>query len=299
MIDAQEMDFSGSQKYGHLNMEKQQDLVNFERIAKAIAFLQDNFKAQPSLTEIADHVHVSPDHFQRLFQEWAGTSPKKFLQYTSIQHAKQLLASQQTNLFHASFETGLSSTSRLHDLFIQIEGMTPAEYKQGGRQLTIRYAYHASPFGKVLIASTGKGVCYVAFEDQENDVLETLFNSYPNATFVRENSPYQAAVLAFFNRDWSNLQAVKLHLRGTPFQLHVWEALLKIPAGQLASYRQVATEIGKSSASRAVGTAIGSNPIAYLIPCHRVIQTSGLLGGYRWGLHRKTAIIAWESALTT
>jgi len=280
-------------------MEKQQDLINFERIAKAIAFLQDNFKAQPSLAEIAAHVHMSPDHFQRLFQEWAGTSPKKFLQYTSIQHAKQLLSGQQKNLFHTSFETGLSSTSRLHDLFIQIEGMTPAEYKQGGRQLTIRYAYHASRFGNVLIASTDKGVCYVAFEDEVTEVRETLFNSYPNATFVLENSPYQKAVLAFFNRDWSNLQAVKLHLRGTPFQLHVWAALLKIPAGRLASYRQVAEEIGNPSASRAVGTAIGSNPIAYLIPCHRVIQTSGLLGGYRWGLHRKTAIIAWESALKT
>ncbi|GHE43808.1 bifunctional transcriptional activator/DNA repair enzyme AdaA [Sphingobacterium griseoflavum] len=280
-------------------MEKPQDHLNFERIAKAIAFLQQNFRAQPSLSDIAGHVHVSPEHFQRIFQEWAGISPKKFLQYTSIQHAKRLLTGSQTNLFHASLETGLSSTSRLHDLFIQIEGMTPAEYKLGGRSLTICYAIYPSPFGNMLIASTSKGVCEVAFENGIDNLRESLFMSFPNATFANEHRPLHDAVIAFFHRDWSNLQALKLHLRGTPFQLRVWEALLKIPMGKLVSYQQVASEIGNAAASRAVGTAIGQNPIAYLIPCHRVIQTSGLLGGYRWGLPRKTAIIAWESAIQT
>ncbi|WDF69548.1 methylated-DNA--[protein]-cysteine S-methyltransferase [Sphingobacterium oryzagri] len=279
-------------------MEKQQDRVNYERIANAIDFLQKNFREQPSLAAIAAHVHVSPEHFQRIFQEWAGTSPKKFLQYTSIQHAKHLLAHQQTNLFDTSFQLGLSSTSRLHDLFVQIEGMTPAEYKQGGKQLLIKHAHYSSPFGGLLIASTGKGICHVAFDNANEDITETLFAKYPLAHFVNEPAEMHRDVLAFFHRDWSNLKAIKLHLRGTAFQLQVWEALLKIPAGQLYSYQQIANQIGNRAASRAVGTAIGSNPIAYLIPCHRVIQTSGLLGGYRWGLLRKTAIIAWESALT-
>lgn len=279
-------------------MEKQQNSINYERIANAIDFLQKNFREQPSLATIAAHVHVSPEHFQRIFQEWAGTSPKKFLQYTSIQHAKRILSQQQTTLFDTSFEVGLSSTSRLHDLFIQIEGMTPAEYKQGGTALVIRYADYTSPFGQLLIASTEKGICYVAFYNAPEDPRKALFAKYPQATFIAERSALHEGVLAFFNRDWSNLSEIKLHLRGTAFQLHVWEALLKIPAGQLLSYQQIARQIGNSSASRAVGTAIGSNPIAYLIPCHRVIQSSGLLGGYRWGMLRKSAIIAWESALT-
>ncbi|KGE13841.1 methylated-DNA--[protein]-cysteine S-methyltransferase [Sphingobacterium deserti] len=277
-------------------MEKQQDILNFNRIAEAIAFVQANYKSQPSLSAIANHVHVSPEHFQRIFQEWAGVSPKKFLQYTSIQHAKRLLIQEQSNLFETAYHTGLSSTSRLHDLFVKIEGMTPAEYQLGGKQLLIHYASYPSLFGNVLIASTPKGVCYVAFESSDEDVRQSLFNLYPLATFVAEASVIHGGVLAFFNRDWSDLKEVKLHLRGTPFQLNVWEALLKIPAGQLLSYQQIAKNIGRGTASRAVGTAIGSNPVAYLIPCHRVIQTSGLLGGYRWGLVRKRALIAWESA---
>lgn len=292
------MDFIYDGRIATLDMEKQQDLVNYDRIANAIEFLRRNFREQPSLAAIAEHVHVSPEHFQRIFQEWAGTSPKKFLQYTSIQHAKRMLTKEQANLFETSFAVGLSSTSRLHDLFVQIEGMTPAEYKQGGKQLTIRYAHYASPFGRLLIASTDKGICYAAFDSEEEDTLQALFSKYPKAKFIGEKSDVHDGVLAFFNKDWSNLKEIKLHLRGTAFQLHVWEALLKIPAGQLLSYQQIANKIGNSAASRAVGTAIGSNPIAYLIPCHRVIQSSGLLGGYRWGLVRKTAIIAWETALT-
>lgn len=279
-------------------MEKTQDTMNFERIAAAIEFVQANFREQPSLAAIAEHVHVSPAHFQRLFQDWAGTSPKKFLQYTSIQHAKSLLMQQQKTLFTATLDTGLSSTSRLHDLFIQVEGMSPAAYKKGGKQLPIYYACYPSPFGEVVIASTEKGICYVAFAMQGNDIVEQLFLKYPFAHFVQQIHPIHENVLRFFERDWTNLQQIKLHLRGTPFQLQVWEALLKIPSGQLLSYQQIAKQIGKSTASRAVGTAIGSNPIAFLIPCHRVIQSSGLLGGYRWGMTRKTALIAWESALT-
>lgn len=279
-------------------MEKLQHMVNYERIASAIAFVQQHFKEQPSLSDIAGHVHISPEHFQRMFQEWAGTSPKKFLQYITLQHAKMLLSEGKNSLFEAAFDTGLSSTSRLHDLFIKIEGMTPAEYKHGGRSLNLTYAYYPTPFGNTLIASTEKGICAVAFEDDAGEALRQLRVKYPNASFAHKEEGMHQAVLTFFNKDWDNLQEIKLHLRATTFQLKVWEALLKIPAGKLASYQQVAETLHHKRASRAVGNAIGSNPIAYLIPCHRVIQTSGVLGGYRWGTVRKKALIAWESALT-
>src|SRR5690606_17298486 len=279
-------------------MEKLQHMVNYERIASAIAFVQQHFKEQPSLSDIAGHVHISPEHFQRMFQEWAGTSPKKFLQYITLQHAKMLLSEGKNSLFEAAFDTGLSSTSRLHDLFIKIEGMTPAEYKHGGRSLNLTYAYYPTPFGNTLIASTEKGICAVAFEDDAGEALRQLQVKYPNASFAHKEEGMHQAVLTIFNKDWDNLQEIKLHLRGTTFQLKGWEALLKIPAGKLASYQQVAENLHHKRASRAVGNAIGSNPIAYLIPCHRVIQTSGVLGGYRWGTVRKKALIAWESALT-
>ncbi|WP_437922334.1 bifunctional transcriptional activator/DNA repair enzyme AdaA [Sphingobacterium sp. LRF_L2] len=277
-------------------MEKSQELINYERIASAITFVQQNFKSQPSLSQIAEHVHLSPEHFQRLFQEWAGTSPKKFLQYTSIQYAKSLLSKTEQTLFQATFQTGLSSTSRLHDLFVKIEGMSPAEYKNGGRNLKICYAHYSTFLGQIVIASTEKGICYVAFDNEEQGSLQELIKKFPNALFSEEERQEHRSVLSFFEKNWSNIQEVKLHLRGTDFQLKVWEALLKIPTGQLNSYQQIATQIGQEKASRAVGTAIGSNPIAFLIPCHRVIQTSGLLGGYRWGMIRKSVLIALESA---
>ncbi len=275
-----------------------QQELNYERIAKAIAYIQANFKSQPYLDEVAEVVHLSPFHFQRLFSEWAGTTPKKFLQYISIEHAKGLLQQKQATLFDAAQDTGLSGTGRLHDLFITIEGMTPAEYKNGGKNLVIKYNFADSPFGKVIVASTEKGICYIAFEPHEGNAVKRLIAKFPNAQLQLQSDNFQQNALDIFNHDWSKLSQIKLHLKGTDFQLKVWEALLKIPMGRLSTYGSIAAQIGTPTASKAVGTAIGSNPVAFLIPCHRVIQSSGAIGGYMWGPTRKTAIIGWESAQT-
>lgn len=271
-----------------------QETVNYQRIARAIEYINQHFRRQPTLSEVADHVHVSPFHFQRLFTDWAGTTPKKFLQYISLEHAKQILRRDAT-LFDATMETGLSAPSRLHDLFVKIEGMTPAEYKNGGRNLTIHYSFAESPFGNLIVASTTKGVCHMAFGDDQKMALDDLVGKFPNATFQQRVDQLQEAALAIFRKDWTGLSTVKLHLKGTDFQLKVWECLLKIPMGRLSTYSEIAKRIGHEKAGRAVGTAIGSNPVAFLIPCHRVIQSSGALGGYRWGLTRKSAMIGWES----
>lgn len=278
-------------------MNKQQE-TNYNRIAEAIEYIKTNFKDQPNLNEVAEHVHLSSFHFQRLFSEWAGTTPKKFLQYTSIEHAKKLLTDQQATLFDTAFETGLSGTGRLHDLFINIEGMTPAEYKNGAKNLSINYSFAESPFGKIIVASTSKGVCYMAFEDDEINALHNLKQKFPNAIFYLKLDSFQQKALSIFQNDWNQSNEIKLHLKGTDFQLKVWETLLKIPMGKLSTYGNIAQQIGNPNASRAVGTAIGSNPVAFLIPCHRVIQSSGNFGGYMWGSTRKTAIIGWESAKT-
>lgn len=274
-----------------------QEHINFNRIAEAIGYIQQNFKTQPNLDAIAEQVHVSPFHFQRMFTEWAGTTPKKFLQYISVEHAKHLLKGQAT-LFDASHETGLSGTSRLHDLFVNIEGMTPAEYKNGGKALTINYSFADSPFGSLIVASTDKGVCAMAFHDDEQQALNHVQQKFPNATFVRRLDLLQQRALFIFQNDWSKLSEIKLHLKGTDFQLKVWEALLKIPMGKLSTYGSIAEQIQQPNASRAVGTAIGSNPVAFLIPCHRVIQSTGTFGGYMWGPNRKAAIIGWEGVKT-
>ena len=273
-----------------------QDKMNYDRIAEAIDFIKNNFKAQPNLEEVAEKVHLSPFYFQRLFSEWAGTSPKKFLQYITVEHAKKLLKQNQTSLFEAANETGLSGTSRLHDLFVNIEGMTPAEYKNGGKNLEINFSFAESPFGNLLVASTTKGICHMAFYDNEQSALETLQSHFPKAFLQRKLDILQQNALFIFQNDWSKLKQIKLHLKGTDFQLKVWETLLKIPMGQLTTYGSVAQQIEKPNASRAVGTAIGNNPVAFLIPCHRIIQSTGNLGGYMWGTTRKTAIIGWESA---
>ena len=271
-------------------------MQDFQRIEKAIRFIRENFREQPDLDTIAQQVHLSPFHFQRLFQEWAGVSPKKFLQFTSVEYAKELLTHQET-LADVSYETGLSGSSRLHDLFIHIEGMTPGEYKEGGKNLNIRYKWAETVFGKILIASTQKGICHLSFLQDNDDSTEAeLLRRFPAATLEQKSDPLQDQALKFFQDDWKNLDRIKLHLKGTPFQIKIWQALLQIPAGALTSYLRIARQIGDLKASRAVGTAIGSNPIAYLIPCHRVITSAGQLGGYHWGIDRKSAIIGWEAA---
>jgi AraC family transcriptional regulator, regulatory protein of adaptative response / methylated-DNA-[protein]-cysteine methyltransferase len=275
-----------------------QQHINYTRIAEAIEYIKEHFRKQPNLDEVAKKVHMSPFHFQRLFTDWAGVSPKKFLQYISVEHAKQLLKQQQASLFDAAYETGLSGTGRLHDLFIKIEGMTPGEFKNGGENLFINYSYAESPFGHILVASTAKGICYIAFADDQQKALLDLREHFPKAQLRQMVDLVQQNALYIFTHDWSRLHQIKLHLKGTDFQLKVWEALLKIPMGQLATYGSIAQHIQQPNASRAVGTAIGSNPVAFLIPCHRVIQSTGSIGGYMWGPTRKTAIIGWEAAKT-
>lgn len=266
---------------------------HYDRIAQAIDYIQQNFQQQPQLDDVAAHIHLSPAHFQRLFTEWVGTSPKKFLQYTSIEYAKQILK-QQGSVLDATFESGLSSTSRLHDLFVQIEGMTPAEYKNGGESLSIHYQFEDTLFGEVLIASTQKGICALTFVDDQADALNKLISQFPQAIFIEQSDAFQQSALAILQHHPNQLAQIKLHLKGTDFQLKVWQSLLKIPMGQLSTYGQLAKAIDHAKAARAVGTAIGSNPVAFLIPCHRVIQATGALGGYEWGSVRKTAMIGWE-----
>lgn len=276
---------------------KAQDEINFKRIAEAIKYIQANFKSQPSLDEIAEKVNLSPFHFQRLFSEWAGTTPKRFLQYISVGYAKKLLQENNKTLFDTALETGLSGSSRLHDLFISVEGMTPGEYKNGGENLEIKYSFATTPFGNILTASTAKGICYIAFYDEKFAAIELLKGKFPAANFQQSVDVEQQKMLKIFQKDWTEINQIKLHLKGTEFQLKVWEALLKIPMGKLSTYGTIAKQINSPGAFRAVGTAIGNNPVAFLIPCHRVIQTSGALGGYHWGMDRKTAIIGWEASL--
>lgn len=278
---------------------KEQEKTNFSRIEEAIGYIQTNFKSQPGLDEVAGEIHISPFHFQRLFTDWAGVSPKKFLQYISVEYAKSILKDKQATLFDAAYETGLSGTSRLHDLFIKIEGMTPGEFKNGGENLSINYSYAESPFGNILVASTPKGICHMAFADDEHEAFRQLQNSFPNAHYKQMVDLIQQNALYIFTHDWSQLDQVKLHLKGTDFQLKVWETLLKIPMGKLSTYGNIAKQIKSPKASRAVGSAIGDNPVAFLIPCHRVIQSTGTFGQYHWGSTRKTAMIGWEAAKTS
>jgi AraC family transcriptional regulator of adaptative response/methylated-DNA-[protein]-cysteine methyltransferase len=278
-------------------MEKQEE-INYNRIAEAIDFYRHNFRDQPSLDTVAEHVHVSPFHFQRMFKEWAGVTPKQFLQYLTLEHAKQVLKKgQEVTLVDAAFESGLSGTSRLHDLFIKVEGMTPGEYKNGGEELAINYSFAESPFGNILIASTHKGICYMAFADGEEAVaLQELKDQFPNAKYRQLSDTIQQNALFIFTQDWNKLHEIKLHLKGTPFQIKVWEALLKIPMGELCTYSGLANKLNQPQASRAVGSAVGANPVAFLIPCHRVIKSTGEFGNYHWGSTRKNAMIGWEAS---
>lgn len=276
-------------------METQQEL-NYKRIAEAIEYYRSRFREQPSLEEVASHIHLSPFHFQRMFKEWAGVTPKQFLQYISIEHAKQLLRKSGTSLLNAAYDTGLSGTGRLHDLFIKIEGMTPGEFKNGGEALSINYSFAETPFGNMIVASTSKGICYMAFAENETAAFAILKQHFPRAGFRQFADRLQQNALFIFTQDWHKIDQVKLHLKGTGFQLKVWETLLKLPLGDIDTYGGLAAKIGKPAASRAVGTAVANNPVAYLIPCHRVVRSNGEFGEYHWGSVRKTAILGWESA---
>lgn len=273
----------------------EQEKINYDRIAIAIDYIRSNFKVQPNLDEIACKVNLSPFHFQRLFKDWAGVSPKKFLQYLTVEYAKNILR-QEATLFDAALETGLSGTSRLHDLFIKIEGMTPGEYKYGGNDLKINYSFSETLFGPILVAATNKGICHLSFVEDRAAALQNLKNQFPNASYQNLSDHIQRNALLIFTKDWNDIQQIKLHLKGTEFQIKVWEALLKIPMGKLTTYAGICSSVLKNKASRAVGTAIGKNPVAFIIPCHRVIRSSGEFGEYHWGTTRKTVLIGWEAS---
>jgi AraC family transcriptional regulator of adaptative response/methylated-DNA-[protein]-cysteine methyltransferase len=279
---------------------------HYRLIEKAILFIEANIHNQPELEEIAASVGVSEFHFQRLFTRWTGISPKRFMQFLTKEHAKELLARSE-NLLETTHQVGLSSLGRLHDLFVTTEAVTPGEYKSGGAGLTIRYGIHASPFGSCLIAATERGICNLSFvEAGEGRAIDQLAAGWPQARMVEDyktTAPLAARIFVDvsnrFNARLEPAVPLKLHLRGTNFQIKVWEALLKIPAGALTTYEQIAAYIGSPGALRAVGNAVGHNPVAYLIPCHRVIRKSGEYGDYRYGSARKKVILARESTLAT
>ena len=270
--------------------------IDFKRIEQAINYIRTHFKEQPNLDDIAAAVHLSPHHFQRLFAKWAGVSPKKFLQYTTIEYAKAQLKEQKT-LFDVSIDSGLSGTSRLHDLFVTVEAMTPGEYKNQGKNLTIYYSYPNTIFGTACVASTLKGVCYLAFGSAANAYKE-LVEIFPRAKYIHQQQPIHQEAIAFLQSPTNFLNPLQLHIKGTPFQLKVWNALLKIPLGELSTYGNISLHLNNPKANRAVGTAVGSNPVSFIIPCHRVIRSNGALGGYHWGLDLKVAMIGWEAAKT-
>lgn len=268
--------------------------INYRRVAEAIKYLTENFREQPSLLEVAENVNVSPYHFQKIFTDWAGISPKKFLQYLTVDELKKELQ-RTSNLSEAAERVGLSAQSRVYDLFVNIEAVTPHEYKTKGAGITIGYGVHDTPFGACLIASTARGVCALEFvETGEGEALAGLRNSWANARLVQEPQLTKELAERIFSP--AGNKEVKLLIRGTPFQVKVWQALIKIPFGRLCSYQAVANAIGTPQATRALGTAVGANPIAYLIPCHRVIRREAIIGQYRWGSLRKKALIGWERA---
>jgi len=273
--------------------------TDYPRIAQAIHFLEEHKLEQPTLDEVAEHIGLSPFHFQRLFRRWAGVSPKRFLQFLTAEHAKKLLR-QANSVLNTSLEVGLSGPGRLHDLMVSVEAMSPGEIKAGGEGIEIRYGWHETPFGTCLIGLTIRGVCQLAFVDEKRDrasAVNDLQKDWSSAALVEDGKVTANVIEQIFGeRDQHNLQRIPLLLRGTNFQLKVWQALLKIPEGGLVSYQQLAKQLGTPSASRAIGNAVGRNPIAYLIPCHRVLRSNGELGGYRWGTDRKKALLARELA---
>jgi AraC family transcriptional regulator of adaptative response/methylated-DNA-[protein]-cysteine methyltransferase len=270
---------------------------DYQRIADAIGYINANIQQQPSLDEIAAAINLSPFHFQRLFSRWAGVTPKKYLQILTVDRAKALLAESKP-LLEVSDSVGLSSSSRLHDHFVQLEAVTPGEYKSGGQGISIQYATAPSPFGEIFIAATPRGICKLSFigQDDINADIADLKRRWPNAE-LRQNPLDTVEIIdSIFLTTDAITRPLSLHVSGTNFQINVWRALMQIPAGTLNSYSQIAEAVGRPKAARAVGSAIGSNPIAFFIPCHRVLQQSGHIGGYHWGVTRKHAMHAWETA---
>lgn len=266
---------------------------DFARIARAVNFIGERWRDQPRLETIAKHAGLSVFHFSRLFRRWAGVAPKQYLAHVTAHAARSALDAERSVL-HAAHEVGLSGPSRLHDLMVVVEGVTPGEIKSGGAGVTLRHGQTNSPFGRICVASSARGVVALEFVDDDGSFLARLHEAWPAATFVRDD----AAAGALAERLWgggSDSSPLRLSVRGTNFELAVWRALLEASArGEMTTYGALARAVGKPDGARAVGNAVGANPIAWVIPCHRVLRTNGALGGYRWGVERKRAILAWE-----
>ncbi len=279
-------------------MTQEQD-INYVRIERAIQYLEQNFNRQPELDEVAEQVHLSPFHFQRLFTEWAGISPKRFLQYLTVDFLKAKL-SETRSLVEAAETAGLSSQSRVYDLFTTLEAVTPAAYKHRGEGIHIRYGIHDTPFGQALLGVTDRGVCWLSFLATDEDLrgqLEQMKEHWHQSVFHQDQPLTQSIIENIFSEPRMR-RTPKIHLlvKGTNFQVKVWEALLKLPLGSVTTYQNIAGQIQNPKALQAVGSAVGSNHIAYLIPCHRVIRKDGILGEYRWDSTRKKSILGWEMA---
>ena len=276
--------------------------TDYARIESAIKYLEEHWKAHPDLETIADHIHLSPFHFERLFKRWAGVTPKQFLHFLTLQHAKSMLG-EARSVLETAYASGLSSGSRLHDLFVKIEAATPGEYKAGGEGIEIRYGFHQTQFGECFIATTPRGICSMRFCEREDRdrLVNELRDQWPNAIFKEAPGEMAALIERALDSQETVLngkkrEPLRLHIRGTNFQMQVWQALLKIPAGQIVAYEDLAHAMGRPEATRAVSSAVAKNPVGYLIPCHRVIRKSGAFGKYHWGSARKKAMIGWEAA---
>ena len=271
---------------------------HYDLIAESLHWLCQNQQSQPGLEELADHVGLSPQYLQRIFQDWAGVTPKQFLKYLTKKQALSRLREGQTVL-DAALASGLSGPGRLHDLFITTQAMTPGEAKRKGQGVDMNFGYGSTPFGEALLGWTEKGVCFLGFSHEQGrqHSWSHLTRQWPDAILTDNSSMAQQKLTDIF--DTGQNKELKIWLRGSPFQLQIWEALLKLPAGIHCTYGQLATHIGKSGASQATGSAIGRNPVSWLIPCHRVINSLGTLGGYRWGLDTKQAMIGYEAAMTS
>jgi AraC family transcriptional regulator of adaptative response/methylated-DNA-[protein]-cysteine methyltransferase len=279
-----------------MNVAPDAGQFHYDLMAAALRYIEARRDEQPSLEEVAEAIGLSPTHFQRVFSQWVGVSPKRYLQHLTLDHAKRLL-NERFTVLDATYEAGLSAPSRLHDLFLRWEAMTPGEYARNGKGLTISWGWFDSPFGEVLAMGTERGICGMAFAAElgRDRTLADMRGRWPAAVFSADRGILADWVAAAFGRD-SRGGDVALHLVGAPFQIKVWEALLAIPSGHVTSYTEIARRIGNAKAVRAVGTAVGRNPISWLIPCHRALRRDGELGGYHWGLPLKRAMLAYESA---
>ncbi len=273
---------------------------DYEIVRRAIAFISERWREQPSLERIAAHVGLKPLALQRLFTRWAGLSPKGFVQALTLDHARALLTDS-ASVLDAAYEVGLSGPGRLHDLFITHEAMTPGAYKARGEGLTMRYGFHASPFGTALIMATDRGLAGLAFADpgKEAAALADMQARWPQATYVEDTQTTGPTARRIFDpATWRPERPLRIVMIGSDFELNVWETLLKLPLGTATTYSDIAAHIGRPSAARAVGTAVGRNPISFVIPCHRVLGKGGSLCGYHWGLTRKRAILGWEVGIS-